>query len=122
MCRVEPVFGLLSEWKKISQSLIKYEISLSKNIKENVSKFEILLTLSQLYLRLQNVTGSIYKLSIQSVHRVLLILKVEVLEICLPHHFFFYPAFLKQSFTVSPLSSSHVTKIIQIVVTANVCF
>ncbi len=49
---------------------MKYEISLSKYIKENVSKFEILSTLSQLYLRLQNITASIYKLSIHSVHPV----------------------------------------------------
>ena len=49
---------------------MKYEISLSKYIKENVSKFGILLTLSQLYLRLLNVTASIYKLSIHSVHPV----------------------------------------------------
>ncbi len=70
MCRVEPIFGLLSKWKKNWQSLIKDEISLSKNIKENVTKFGILLTLSQLHLRLQNVTASIYKLSIHSVHPV----------------------------------------------------
>ena len=39
-------------------------------IKENVSKSGILLTLSQLYLHLLNVTASIYELSIHSVHPV----------------------------------------------------
>ena len=68
MSLVELVSGLLSKWKKNRQSLMKYEISLSKNIKENVSKFGILSTLSQFYLHLQNVTASIYKLSIHSVH------------------------------------------------------
>ena len=49
---------------------MKYEISLSKNNKENVGKFGKLLTLSWLYLHFQNVTASIYKLSIHSVHPV----------------------------------------------------
>ena len=75
MGRFEPVFGSLPKWKKNRQSLIKYEISLSKYIKENVSKFAILLTLSQLYLPLQNITVSIYKLSIHSVHPVLLLIE-----------------------------------------------
>ena len=49
---------------------MKYEIILSKNIKENVSEFGILSTLSQPYLCLKNFTASIYKLSIHSVHPV----------------------------------------------------
>ena len=70
MRREEQVLGSLTKWKKSWKSLIKFEISLSKNIKENVSKFGILWTLSQLYLWSQNVTASIYKLTIHSVHPV----------------------------------------------------
>ena len=42
MRREEQVLGSLTKWKKSWKSLIKFEISLSKNIKENVSKFGIL--------------------------------------------------------------------------------
>ena len=63
-------FLVIGQMEKNWLSLIEYEISLSKYIKENVSKFGILSILSQLYLPLLNVTASIYKLSIHSVHPV----------------------------------------------------
>ena len=54
--------------EKKGQSLIEFEMTSSENVKENVSKFGILLAHSQFFLLSQNVTASIYKLSIPSVH------------------------------------------------------
>jgi len=49
---VERVFGFIVQMKKNCKSLIKFEVIISENIKDNVSKCGTVYVLSKLYLRL----------------------------------------------------------------------
>jgi len=53
---VERVFGFIVQMKKNCKSLIKFEVIISENIKDNVSKCGTAYVLSKLYLRSQNVS------------------------------------------------------------------
>jgi len=53
---VEQVFGFIVQMKKNCKSLIKFEVIISENIKDNVSKCGTVYVLSKLYLRSQNVS------------------------------------------------------------------